>query len=135
MKSITIFAVVNSSLEKAWEYYVNPEQVVKWNHASEDWHCPSAENDLKVGGKFNYVMASKNKEQKFNFSGVYTEIMPLKKIAYTMDDGRKVEVGFEQEKDGVKVKVAFEMETENSEDLQRSGWQAILDNYKKIVEA
>ncbi len=135
MKSITIFVVVNSSLEKAWEYYVNPEQVVKWNHASEDWHCPSAENDLKVGGKFNYVMASKNKEQQFNFSGVYTEIMPLKKIAYTMDDGRKAEVGFEQEKDGVKVTVTFEMETENSEDLQRSGWQAILDNYKKIVEA
>lgn len=135
MKSITIFAVVNSSLEKAWEYYVNPEQVVKWNHASDDWHCPSAENDLKVGGKFIYVMASKNKQQQFNFSGVYTEIMPLKKISYVMDDGRKAAVNFEQEKDGVKVTVTFEMETENSEDLQRSGWQAILDNYKKIVEA
>jgi uncharacterized protein YndB with AHSA1/START domain len=94
MNTITIQTEISSSIEKVWAAWSNPDAVKEWNQASDDWYCPSAENDLKVGGKFNYLMSSKDNSSKFNFTGVYTEVIPFEKIAYTMDDGRKVETKF-----------------------------------------
>jgi uncharacterized protein YndB with AHSA1/START domain len=107
---------------------------VKWNNASEDWHTPFAENDLKVGGKFKYTMASKDGTMRFDFEGVYTHVVNLSLIAYEMADGRKVKIVFEKDGKGIKVIESFDPETENPEEMQKNGWQAILDNFKKYVE-
>jgi uncharacterized protein YndB with AHSA1/START domain len=134
MNTITIQTEISSSIEKVWAAWSNPDAVKEWNQASDDWYCPRAENDLKVGGKFNYLMSSKDNSSKFNFTGVYTEVIPFEKIAYTMDDGRKVETKFVAKGNLVEVVETFEMENENSEEKQREGWQAILNNFKNYVE-
>lgn len=107
---------------------------MKWNSASPDWHTPRAENDVRTGGKFLSRMEAKDGSTGFDFGGTYTEIVPMQKIAYTISDGRNVSVEFIEIEDSVKITEAFEMENENSEELQRAGWQAILDNFKEYVE-
>jgi len=135
MKKIQIETVVNADINKVWEYWNSPEHITKWAFASDDWECPHAENDVKVGGKFLTRMAAKDGSASFDVVGTYTEVVPNSKLAYTMSDGRTVSVDFEQMPDGgVKIVEVFEMENENSEEMQRSGWQAILDNFKKHVE-
>jgi len=131
---ITIATILKSDLSKAWNYYTLPEHIMRWNFASDDWHCPAAVNDLVVGGSFRYTMASRDGKYSFEFDGTYDEILPLKKIAYTLGDGRKVEVLFESHLEGVRVTLVFDPEAENSLELQKNGWQAILDNYKKLTE-
>ncbi len=135
-KSITIEAIINAPVEKVWQFWNQPEHITKWAFASYDWEAPNAENDLKVGGKFKTVMAAKNKSSKFDFTGTYSTVDQYKEIAYTIDgdDARKVVIAFENLGDKTKVTETFEMENENTEELQRSGWQAILDNFKKHVE-
>lgn len=125
---------VSAPVEKVWETFTNSEHVTKWNHASDDWHSPSATNDLRVGGKFNYRMEAKDGSEGFDFTGTYNEIVLNKKIAYTMDDGRKVEVLFEELGSTTRVSTNFEAEEENSDEVQKAGWQAILDNFKKYTE-
>ncbi len=134
-KTITIETIVNAPVEKVWEAWTQPEHVTKWNHASDDWHSPRGENDLKAGGKFNFRMEARDGSVGFDFTGTYDKILPNELIAYTLDDGRGVTVDFIPTSGGVKVVETFEMENENSEDMQRSGWQAILDNFKKYVES
>lgn len=107
---------------------------MKWNNASEDWHTPFAENDLKVGGKFKYTMASKDGTMRFDFEGIYTNVVNPSLIEYKLADDRKVKITFESQKNGVLLIEKFDPETENSEALQQQGWQAILDNFKKYVE-
>ncbi len=131
---ITIEATVNVPVEEAWELWTNPKDICKWNFAIDEWHCPSAENDLRVGGKFVYRMAAKDGSFGFDFSGIYTDVKANEVIAYTMEDGRKARVTFTGTGDAVKVVTVFEAEAENSIDLQRTGWQAILDNFKKYAE-
>jgi uncharacterized protein YndB with AHSA1/START domain len=131
---ITVQVIVSGSIERVWELWTSATHVIKWNNASDDWHTPYAENDLKVGGKFKYVMASKDGTMSFDFEGVYTNIKEHSLIAYEMADGRKVEIVFEKEAKGVKVIESFDPETENSDEMQKNGWQAILDNFKKYVE-
>lgn len=133
-ENITIEAIVSSSIEKTWNYFTLPEHIVKWNNASPDWHTPKASNDLKVGGKFSYTMAAKDGSFSFDFGGTYTELKNNELIAYTLDDGRKVSVAFLKNGEGVKLVETFEPERENTLELQRTGWQAILDNFKKYVE-
>ena len=132
---ITIQTTVNASLEKAWEYWTEPKYITNWNFASDDWECSKAENDLRVGGKFLSTMSTKDGSASFDFSGEYTEIDPLSKIKYSLGDGRKVEISFEQVENGVQITESFDPENENTLEIQQSGWQAILDNYKKCVEA
>lgn len=127
-KMITIETVVQAPLETVWECYTQPEHIMQWNAASEDWHCPSATNDLRVGGEFHFQMAARDGSASFDFSGTYTEIIPQQKIAYTLGE-RTVCVTFENGTNGVKVVVAFAMEHQNSEERQRAGWQAILDRF------
>ncbi len=132
--NITVQSVVKAPIGRVWDFWTKPEHIVKWAFASDSWEAPHAENDVRVGGKFKTVMAAKDKSAGFDFTGVYTEVRQNELIEYDMDDGRHVKVEFAEIQEGVKVIETFEPETENSEDMQRSGWQAILDNFKKYVE-
>lgn len=133
-KAITIQTIVKAPIAKVWEYWNKPEHIVCWAFASDDWEAPSAENDLRVGGKFKTVMAAKDKSSSFDFTGTYTVVKEHELIEYTMSDGRHVKVVFEKTPEGVRVTETFDPEKENPEEVQRSGWQAILDNFKKYVE-
>lgn len=126
--------IIESDIKRAWDCFTMPEHIVQWNFASPEWHCPSAENDLRVGGKFCYRMEAKDGSFGFDFWGIYDEIIPYEKIAYTLGDNRKVEILFQVEDGKVIVIEDFETEKANSEELQRQGWQAILDNFKKHTE-
>ena len=132
---ITVENTVNAPVEKVWEFWTSPEHIIKWNNASDDWHTPRATNDLRVGGKFLSRMESKDGSMGFDFNGVYSEVKEHQLIAYTIEGGRKVRISFSAEEDGTKVVESFEAENENSTELQRGGWQAILDNFKKYVES
>ncbi len=135
--SISVVSWVAAPIEKVWECYTNPQDIMSWAFASDDWEAPAAENDLRVGGRFKTTMAAKDKSASFDLTGTYTEVKPHELIAYTMDgaDARTVRITFEQGEKSVKVTTRFVMETENSRELQRAGWQAISDNFKKYVEA
>lgn len=136
MESITIQTTINAPVETVWEYWTAPEHITKWNQASEDWHSPSAENDLRTGGTFTTRMEAKDGSAGFDFGGTYDEVTPYELIAYTMDDGRTVKITFAKSNDNETTVVeTFDAETENSLELQRSGWQSILDNFKTYVEA
>lgn len=133
-EKITINILINTSVEKVWEFWTNPEHIIKWNYASKDWHTPKAENDLKVGGKFLSRMEAKDGSFGFDFEGVYDEVIINKKISYALLDDRKVTVSFLQTENGIEIKEIFEAENENSIELQKNGWQAILNNFKTYVE-
>ena len=136
MQKIKVEAIVRGNIEKVWEFWNEPAHITKWAFATNDWECPYAENDLKMGGKFLTRMSAKDGSASFDFTGVYTNIIPHEKIEYTADDGRKVSVDFQKVADGaVKIVEEFEPENINSEDMQRDGWQAILNNFKLHVES
>ncbi len=131
---ITIEAVIYSNIEKVWEMWTNPEHVTKWCFASDDWHAPSSSADLKVGGKLSTRMEAKDGSFGFDFWGTYNEIIPNEKLAITMGDGRKWNIYFSKTEGGVKVVEDFEAESENPVEMQQTGWQMILNNFKKYVE-
>lgn len=131
---ITVGTKVNLPKEKVWQLWTDPVHIVHWNHASDDWHTVRAENDLRAGGRFNFRMESIKDNEGFDFTGIYDKIEPFNYIEYTLDDGRKVQVEFFQREDGTVVTEAFESENEHSIDLQREGWQAILDNFRYYAE-
>lgn len=133
-EKITINATIQAPVEKVWTYWTEPEHIVKWNQASEDWHAPSAENDLREGGKFVTRMEAKDGSAGFDFGGIYDEVKLHEVIAYTMDDGRKVHATFHDKGGETEVTQTFDAETENPLEFQREGWQAILDNFKKYAE-
>ena len=135
MENIKIEITILASMDLVWECFTDRDHIEEWYFASEDWHCPNAENNFEVGGKFNYRMEAKQGGFGFNFSGVFDEIIPHKVIKYYLDDGRKVAVNFENEEGNtVKLMEVFQPEKENPLDLQRNGWYAILNNFKKYVE-
>ncbi|MBL6446640.1 SRPBCC family protein [Fulvivirga sp. 29W222] len=133
--NITVEAMVNAPVEKVWKLWTSPDDITKWNSASDDWHTPSATNDLRVGGRFTSRMEAKDGSMGFDFGGVYSEVKSYEVIKYTMDDERKVSVLFSEEDAKTKVTETFEAEDTNSVEMQRNGWQAILDNFKKYAEA
>jgi uncharacterized protein YndB with AHSA1/START domain len=132
--TITVKNTVNAPVEKVWKLWTAPDHITKWNNASDDWHTPRAENDLRTGGKFVARMEAKNGSSGFDFGGVYDEVKTHELIAYTMGDGRKVKITFAANGALTNVVETFEAEGTNSIELQRSGWQAILDNFKKYAE-
>ena len=133
--SITIEAIVDAPLARVWDYWTIPEHVMKWNHASEDWYCPRADNNLSVGGRFAYTMAARDGSMSFDFSGTYTEIANYERITNQLDDGRMMSVIFKSLGDNqTHVVETFEAEDMNTLDLQKGGWQAILNNFKAAVE-
>ena len=131
---ITIERVVNAGLENVWNAWNNPEDIKQWNNASDDWHTTASTVDLREGGKFSSRMEAKDGSSGFDFEGTYTRVIPEKSIAFRMADDREVSVEFIQRADGVLVKETFDAETENPPEVQREGWQAILDNFKRHVE-
>ena len=131
---ITVETTVNAPVEKVWEYWTKPEHITQWNNASDDWHSPRAENDLKVGGTFNYRMEAKDGSFGFDFGGIYDSITENKYIEYTIGDGRKVKITFSGEGNTTKVVESFEAESTHSIEMQQAGWQNIIDNFKKHVE-
>lgn len=134
-QKITVQVTVDVPVEKAWEIWSSPEHIVQWATASEDWHTPKSENDLKPGGGFKNRMEAKDGSAGFDFSGTYDEVREHEFISYTIEDGRKVEITF-TEKDGkTELSETFDAENQNPADMQQQGWQAILDNYKKHTEA
>ena len=131
---IRVTTTIAAEISKVWDYWTEPEHIVNWNFASNDWHCPAAENNPVTGGKFKYTMASKDGEMSFEFEGVYDEVIPQRKIAYSLADGRQVTVTFKKEIRKTKVTETFDAEKMHSEEMQRKGWQAILDNFKHYAE-
>ncbi len=130
---ITVETTVAVFPETAWMYWTEPAHITKWNQASDDWHTPRAENDLRAGGTFTSRMESKDGKYGFDFGGVYDAVEPYRRIAYTIGDGRSVTVLFESAGSGTKITETFEAEGENSPERQREGWQAILDSFRRYV--
>lgn len=133
--AITVEALINAPIETVWNHWTEPKHITQWCQASDDWHAPYAENDLQVNGKFKTTMAAKDGSVSFDFEGVYTNIQPHKIIEYTLLDGRKVSILFSSAGNQTKVVETFDPENENPREMQRGGWQAILDNFKKYTEA
>jgi uncharacterized protein YndB with AHSA1/START domain len=133
--TITIDATVNAPVEKVWKFWTGTGHITKWNSASDDWHSPYAENDLKAGGKFFSRMEAKDGSFGFDFGGIYDEVKTHELIAYTLGDGRKVKVTFSSEGNITKIVENFEAESTNSVEMQRMGWQSILNNFKKYTES
>jgi uncharacterized protein YndB with AHSA1/START domain len=131
---ITVKCKVEAPIEQVWKLWTTPAHIMKWNNASDDWHTPYAENDLQVGGKFKSTMASKDGSVSFDFEGQYTKVENHSLIEYKLTDNRKIDVYFISLEDGVEIIESFDPENLNSEEMQREGWQAILDNFKKYAE-
>lgn len=133
--SITIESTIKAPVEKVWQLWSAPEHITQWCSASDDWHTPRAENDLRIGGKFSSRMEAKDGSFGFDFGGVYDQVKTNELIEYTIGDGRKVSIHFKPEDNETRVIETFEAENENPVEMQRAGWQAILDNFKKYAEA
>ncbi len=141
MNTITIQTIINAPLEKVWNYWNQPEHITKWAFASDDWEAPHATNDLQVGGKFVTTMAAKDKSVSFDFGGTYTNIIPNELIEYSISNdpteelARKVSTSFSSPSEGTtNIIEIFDSENQNPLEMQRAGWQAILENFKKYVE-
>lgn len=134
MEQITVKTTAKAAAKKVWDLWTDPNHIVKWNTASEDWHTPRAENDLRVGGKFLSRMEAKDGSFGFDFTGTYDEVEPQKRIAYTIEDGRKAKIDFKETQGNTEIITAFDPETQNPIEMQRDGWQAILDNFKNYTE-
>ena len=133
-QTITVETTVAAPIGKVWEYWTEPTHIKKWNNASDDWHTPQAENDLRVGGKFSARMEAKDGSFGFDFGGVYDAVEEHKHIAYTLGDQRKVDITFTSQGNETKVVETFDAENTHSIDMQRDGWQAILNNFKNYTE-
>lgn len=131
---ITVQTTVDAPITRVWKTYTTPEDIMQWNAASHDWHTPKACVDLREGGAFSSRMEAKDGSVGFDFAGTYTRIVPHKLIGYAFGD-RQAEVEFLDGKDGVTVRVTFDAEQTHSIEQQRGGWQAILENFKRHVEA
>jgi len=132
---ITVEATINAPVEKVWKFWNEPQHITNWCAASDDWHAPKADNDLKVGGKFSTTMAAKDGSFSFDFGGEYTKVENNKAIDYTMGDGRRTWITFSGNGNETKIVETFEAESQNPIEMQQGGWQAILNNFKKYTEA
>ena len=133
-ETITVETLINAPIEKVLEFWTKPEHITQWNNASDDWHTTKAENDLRIGGKFLSRMEAKDGSFGFDFEGIYDEVLTNEKTSYTLLDERKVTITFFSTEKGVQVTETFEAENQNSLELQKFGWQAILTNFKNYVE-
>jgi uncharacterized protein YndB with AHSA1/START domain len=134
-QKIKVEATITATISKVWDYWTLPQHITNWNFASADWHCPKATNDIKTGGKFSFTMAAKDGSMSFDFEGIYDEVKENQRIAYSLADGRKVEIDFTDLGDNkVNVIEVFDGENTHSAEMQKAGWQAILNNFKKYVE-
>jgi uncharacterized protein YndB with AHSA1/START domain len=133
--TITVKTTIHAPINKVWKCWTEPVHVMNWNHASDDWHTPHAENDLSVGGKFSYTMAAKDGSFSFDFWGNYTDIQVHESITIKLGDDRNLHISFVSDGDITQVTETFDAEDQNPAELQQIGWQAILDNFKKYTES
>ncbi|RUS47445.1 SRPBCC family protein [Cohnella sp. AR92] len=131
---VTVQAVIQAPVDKVWTYWNEPNHITKWNQASEDWHSPRAENDLRVGGKFTTRMEAKDGSMGFDFGGTYDIVKQHEAISYTMGDGRKVDIAFVDQGNATTVIETFDAESTHPVEFQQAGWQAIMNSFKKYVE-
>lgn len=131
---VTVTAKINADIEKVWNAWTDPQHIVNWNFASEDWCCPKVENDLRPGGRYVARMEARDGSFGFDFAAIYDEIELHKKITYTMEDGRIATTVFTDKGGSVEVTTIFDAESSNPVEMQREGWQAILNNFKKYAE-
>jgi len=134
-QKITIDTVIDAPVERVWQAYTTPADITRWNFASDDWCCPRAEADLRVGGTYKARMEAKDGSFGFDFEAVYAEVEPNRVLTLLMGDGRTARTTFEPSGSGTNVRTTFDAEDQNSIELQRNGWQAILNNFKSHVEA
>jgi uncharacterized protein YndB with AHSA1/START domain len=134
-EKITVRTTINANPKKVWDYYTNPKHIINWNFADPSWHCPNAENDLRVGGKYRARMEAKDGSFGFDFETIYSEFISGEKFTYDMLDGRKASVVFKENVDKTEVVIIFDAESENPVEMQKGGWQAILNNFKKYTES
>lgn len=132
---ITIHTKVSADIQKTWDYYTDPKHIIRWNFASDDWQCPIASNDMRIGGKYSARMEAKDGSFGFDFEAIYNEITEGKGFVYTMPDDRQVNVYFQSQGNLTEIRIIFDAEKENAVDLQKNGWQAILNNFKNYVES
>ena len=132
---ITVATTIQAPVEKVWQFWIEPQHIIQWNAASNDWHTPRAENDLRVDGKFLSRMEAKDGSWGFDFTGTYSTIQEHQEIVYALEDGRKVQILFSGKDNETTVTEVFDAENTHSIDMQQTGWQAILDNFKNYVEA
>ena len=132
--AITVKTVIKAPVEEVWKFWTEPRHVTQWCNASDDWHVPHSENDLQINGKFKTTMAAKDGSAGVDFEGVYTNIIENKLIEYTIADGRKVRIDFSGHDNETGVTETFEAESVNPVEMQRDGWQSILNNFKKYAE-
>lgn len=132
---VVVSAEVNKPIATVWESWTDPKHIVKWNFASDDWHCPFAENDIRTGGKFRATMAAKDGSFSFDFEGVYSLVEAQKRIEYGLADGRQVSIVFEAKGNLTTVTESFDAETQNPVEMQKAGWQSIMNNFKKHTES
>ncbi|MFM2284896.1 MAG: hypothetical protein RLZZ543_393 [Bacteroidota bacterium] len=132
---ITVEVLVNADVQHVWNCFTQPEHIMQWNHAGDDWHCPAAQNDLRVGGTFSYTMAAKDGSFSFDFGGTYTDVNAPKNFDYILGDTRAVQLVFTEEAEGTRVTETFDTENEHPAEMQQMGWQMILTNFKKHAEA
>jgi len=130
---ITVETKVRAPIERVWQAYTTPEDIVQWNAASDDWHTTRASVDLRVGGEFSSRMEAKDGSFGFDFAGTYTKIIPERLLEYSFGD-RTASIEFTEIQDGINVKVIFDAETTHSIEQQQGGWQAILNNFARHVE-
>ena len=143
MSTISISTIVHAPIQKVWECWNGPEHIMEWSHASDDWYTPHAENDPRTGGKFSTGFAARDGSASFDFAGIYSRVVPYETIEYTigamaeyeLEAGRKVQISFEDQGGQVLITETFDKEDINSEELQRAGWQAILENFKTYTES
>ncbi|MFG0304673.1 MAG: SRPBCC family protein [Phycisphaerales bacterium JB040] len=133
-EQITVSAVVRAPAARVWECWTGPDHITRWNFASEDWCCPSAENDLRVGGRYRARMEARDGSVGFDFEATYDEVEPGRRLVYTMDDGRVAATTFEDRDGATAVTTVFDAEGQHPIDMQRDGWQAILDSFRRYTE-
>jgi uncharacterized protein YndB with AHSA1/START domain len=132
---ITVQAVINKDIDFIWKLWTEPEHITQWNFASDDWICPTASNDLQINGTFTYRMEAKNGSMGFDFSGKYDQIEYGKKIVYSLEDKREIEIAFSTVNQKTEITETFDAEKTNPLEMQRAGWQSILNNFKKYAES
>jgi uncharacterized protein YndB with AHSA1/START domain len=130
-----VSSIINSDIETVWNCFTQPEHITKWNFASDDWHCPAAINEVRVGGRMSWTMAAKDGSFSFDLEAVYKNVDEYELLETEMPDGRNVITKFEEAEGGVMVSEDFDPESENPHEMQVGGWQAILNNFKKYCES
>lgn len=135
MTKITIQSSTRAGAELVWDCLTNPQHIMQWNFATPDWHCPKASGDLRVGGAFSATMAAKDGSFSFDFGGIYDVVEAPHKLGYVMGDGRRVDGEITSDNGQTTITQTFDAETQNDPEMQRAGWQSILDNFTRYTDA